>query len=133
MKRTVKHTVKHTVASGLVVVALLGLAATSSAADEGQQVAYGAGSAFGTLVYAPVKASFCILGAIGSAFTYMVDSKTAGKVARGSCGGTWVITPSAVAGKEPVNFVGDTDASSGDRARLSQRTQAHTTNGTTPK
>jgi len=30
------------------------------------------------------------------------------EVARGSCGGTWVITPSAVAGKEPVHFVGNT-------------------------
>ncbi|PYN16953.1 MAG: hypothetical protein DME05_06610 [Candidatus Rokuibacteriota bacterium] len=104
---------KRTVAIGLVALTLgLPLAGW---ADDGQQVAYGAGSALGTLVYAPVKASFCILGAIGSGFTYMVDSKTAGKVAQGSCGGTWVITPSAVAGKEPVRFVGTTQPRDGER------------------
>lgn len=91
------------------VIALLGLGLPASAhADDGKQVAYGAGSVFGTLVYAPVKTSFCILGAVGSGFTYIVDSKTASKVARGSCGGTWVITPGVVAGKETVHFVGDT-------------------------
>ncbi len=127
---------KRTIAMGLVV-ALLGLPVTGWA-DDGQQVAYGAGSAFGTLVYAPVKASFCILGAIGSGFTSMVDSKTAGKVARGSCGGTWVITPSAVAGKEPVRFVGNTASGGGETARMagtsprSSATQTNTTTGTPP-
>ena len=95
-----------------LVVALLGLP-MAARGDDGKEVAQTAGSVFGTLVYAPVKASFCILGAIGSGFTYMVDSQTAGKVARGSCGGTWVITPSAVAGKESVHFVGNTAPDSG--------------------
>jgi hypothetical protein len=103
---------RHRIAIALVV-ALLGSPTGARADDGAQRVAYGAGSAFGTLVYAPVKASFCILGAIGSGFTYMVDSQTAGKVARGSCGGTWVITPSAVAGKESVHFVGNTAPDSG--------------------
>ncbi len=107
MKRTIAIT---------LALALLGLPMVARA-DDGQEVARGAGSAFGTLVYAPVKASFCILGAIGSGFTYMVDSKTAGKVARGSCGGSWVITPSAVAGKEPVHFVGNT-APEGERTHV---------------
>jgi len=91
-----------------LVIALLGLPTAARADEPGKSVAYGAGSAFGTLVYAPVKASVCILGAIGSGFTYMVDSQTAGKVARSSCGGTWVITPDAVAGKESVHFLGNT-------------------------
>jgi len=107
---------KRTIAIGLVV-ALLGLPMTARA-DDGQEVARGAGSAFGTLVYTPVKTSFCILGAIGSGFTYMADSKTAGKMARGSCGGSWVITPSAVGGKEPVHFVGNTAPTGGERTRL---------------
>src|SRR6266705_2209859 len=105
MKRTIAIT---------LALAMLGLPMVARA-DDGQEVARGAGSALGTLVYAPVKASFCILGAIGSGFTYMVDSKTAGKVAQGSCGGTWVITPSAVAGKEPVRFVGTTQPRDGER------------------
>src|SRR5262245_10385764 len=98
----------------VLVVALFGLP-TAARGDDGQQVAQTAGSVFGTLVYAPVKTSFCILGAIGSGFTYMADSTTAGKVARASCGGTWIITPNAVAGKESVHFVGNTEPS--DEAR----------------
>src|SRR5207247_5711369 len=113
---------KRTVAIGLVALTLgLPLAGW---ADDGQQVAYGAGSALGTLVYAPVKASFCILGAIGSGFTYIADSKTAGKVARASCGGTWVITPNAVAGKESVHFVGNTEPSGEDRTHAAGATRA---------
>src|SRR5690348_2465799 len=105
---------KHRTAMSIALaIALLGLPTTARADDAGKSVAYGAGSVFGTLVYAPVKASACILGAIGSGFTYMVDSQTAGKVARSSCGGTWVITPSAIAGKEPVHFVGNTGSDDG--------------------
>ena len=99
-----------------LVVALLGMP-MAARGDDGKAVAQTAGSVFGTLVYAPVKASFCILGAIGSGFTYMADSKTAAKVARASCGGTWIITPSAVAGKESVHFVGDTAPSAEDGTR----------------
>ncbi len=106
---------KRTIAIGLVL-ALLGLPVVARA-DDGAEVARGAGSAFGTLVYTPVKTSFCILGAIGAGFTYMADSKTAGKVARGSCGGSWVITPDNVGGKEPVHFVGNT-APNGGRTRM---------------
>lgn len=95
---------KRTIAIGLVVV-VLGLPMIAWANDH-QEVARNAGSVFGTLVYAPVKTSFCILGAIGSGFTYIADSKTAGKMARASCGGSWIVTPKAVAGKEPVRFVG---------------------------
>lgn len=112
---------KSTLAIGFVVTAMVGLPAAGWAASDGEEVAKGAGSAFGTLVYTPVKASFCILGAVGSGFTYMVDSKTAAKIARGSCGGSWVITPSAVAGKEPVHFVGNTNG--GERVRMAERTR----------
>jgi len=100
-----------------LVVALFALP-TAARGDDGREVAQTAGSVFGTLVYTPVKASVCILGAIGSGFTYMADSKTAGKVARASCGGTWVITPDAVAGKEPVHFVGNTEPSGEGRANV---------------
>ena len=106
-----------------LVVALLGIP-MAVRGDDGKEVAQTAGSIFGTLVYAPVKASFCILGAIGSGFTYMADSKTAGKVARASCGGTWVITPNAVAGKESVHFVGNTEASSQDRPHVASAPSA---------
>lgn len=72
-----------------------------------QQVAYGSGSVLTTLVYAPVKATFCILGGMASGFTLpFAGPQTAGKVATTACGGTWAITPDALRGKEPVQFVG---------------------------
>ena len=76
--------------------------------NTGQQVAYGTGSVLGTLVYAPVKASFCILGAVSSGFAFPIAGpKTAGNIASSTCGGTWAITPDALKGKERVKFVGD--------------------------
>lgn len=73
-----------------------------------QQVGYGTGSVIGSAVYFPFKASFCILGAIGSGFTYIfAGAQTADKVISSACRGTWAITPDVVKGKEPVQFVGD--------------------------
>ena len=73
-----------------------------------QEVAYGAGSVLGTLVYAPVKASFCILGALSSAVAFPIAGpKTAGNIAGSTCKGTWTITPDTLRGKERVKFVGD--------------------------
>ncbi|PYM24567.1 MAG: hypothetical protein DMD80_23720 [Candidatus Rokuibacteriota bacterium] len=100
-----------------VVILLLGLLllGQSSAAAAGsdpnestpEQVAYGAGSVLGTVVYAPFKAAFCILGAIGSAFTAIVSPPTAGKIVGASCRGTWSITPDVLKGKEKFQFVGE--------------------------
>ena len=101
-----------------VVILLLGLlllGQTCSAAAAGsdpnestpEQVAYGAGSVLGTVVYAPFKAAFCILGAIGSAFTAIVSPPTAGKIVGASCRGTWSITPDVLKGKEKFQFVGE--------------------------
>src|SRR5438093_12551193 len=70
-----------------------------------EQVAYGAGSVLGTVVYAPFKAAFCILGPIGSAFTAIVSPPTAGKIVGASCRGTWSITPDVLKGKETFQFV----------------------------
>ena len=89
---------------GLVVSAAGSQAHAGSTA---QEVAYGTGSVFSTLLYAPVKGSFCILGGITSGFTLPFGgTATAGKVATTACGGTWAITPNALKGKERVRFVG---------------------------
>ncbi len=71
-----------------------------------EQVGYGVASVLGTLVYAPVKAVFCILGGFGSLVTLPFSTEAAGKIAGASCGGSWVITPDVVRGEEPVRFVG---------------------------
>ena len=87
-----------------LVVSSTGPALADSAA---QDVAYGTGSVFTTLVYAPVKASFCILGGITSGFTLpFAGPQTAERVATRACGGTWAITPDTLKGREPVRFVG---------------------------
>jgi hypothetical protein len=99
---------RHIVA-GLLTLALMRQAAPTWAAEGSawEQAGYGAGSVVGTLVYAPLKASFCILGGIGAAFTAIASPSTAGKVAGASCGGTWIVTPAVVRGDEPMHFVGD--------------------------
>ena len=79
-----------------------------AAQSASQDVAYGAGSVFTTLLYAPFKTGFCVVGAVTSALTLPFGgTQTAGKAATAACGGTWTITPDALRGKEPVRFVGD--------------------------
>lgn len=105
------------VALGIAVAVLAAALPTPAAADStGQEVLYGVGSVTSTLVYAPVKASFCVLGAVTSGFTLPFGGpQTAGKVASAACGGTWAVTPDALKGREPVRFVGGA-APSGTRA-----------------
>jgi hypothetical protein len=93
----------------LALLAPVGVASAGGDATEStpEQVAYGAGSALGTIVYSPVKAGFCVLGGVASAVTWLASRPTATKVVGVSCRGTWVITPDVLKGKERVKFVGD--------------------------
>ena len=94
---------------GLVLIGSseAGWAQSNSPDSTGEQAALGAGSFIGTLVYAPVKASFCILGAITSGFAFPIaGQRTASNIAGATCGGTWVITPDALKGRERVKFIG---------------------------
>jgi hypothetical protein len=94
----------------LLVLVLVGSSAPSWASSESTAVEVGssAGSALGTLIYAPLKATFCILGGIGSGFTAIASPPTAGRVAMATCGGAWIVTPNVVRGRETLKFVGDT-------------------------
>ena len=88
-------------------LAAAGWAAPAAADSAAQDVAYGVGSVLGTAVYAPFKATFCILGGVTSGFTFpFAGADTAGKVATAGCGGTWAITPGVLKGQDHVNFVG---------------------------
>ena len=92
-----------------IAITLLAVARPGAAPAEStsQDVAYGVGSVTTTLVYAPIKASFCLLGAVTSGFTLpFAGPRTAEKVASTACGGTWAITPAALRGRESVRFVG---------------------------
>jgi hypothetical protein len=93
--------------AGLLAAATVDPAFAASKDSTSQEVVYGAGSFFGTLLYAPVKTSFCVVGAVTSGLTLPFGGpQTAGKVASAACGGTWVITPSTLKGQEQVRFVG---------------------------
>ena len=68
----------------LLVAGLVGATAVAPASAESaaQDVAYGTGSVLTTLVYAPFKATFCILGGIARGFTLpFARPQTAEKVA----------------------------------------------------
>src|SRR5262249_59490767 len=93
-----------------LVLALVGSSAPSWANSESPFVEVGAsaGSAFGTMIYAPVKAGFCILGGIGSGVTAIFSPPTAGRIAMAACGGDWVVSPSVIQGHEKPKFIGDT-------------------------
>jgi hypothetical protein len=97
----------------LIGVAVVGSSVASWAQPKSQesgaaeQIAYGTGSVLTSLVYAPVKASFCVLGAIGSGFAFpFAGPKKAGAIAESSCSGTWILTPDNLKGKSQVKFVG---------------------------
>jgi hypothetical protein len=94
----------------LIVLALAGPTAPSWASSESNaaDVASAVGSALGTLIYAPLKAAFCFVGGVAIGFTAIASPPTAGKVAMEVCGGSWIVTPGVVRGREAVQFVGDT-------------------------
>jgi hypothetical protein len=87
---------------------VLGLVAAGPAqAGTSEDVTYGAGSVVGTILYAPFKTSFCVVGAVTSGLTLPFGgTQTAERVATAACGGTWAITPSVLQGRERVQFVG---------------------------
>ncbi len=106
----------------IVLTLALVVPSTMSWADGGAhestpaQIGSGVGSVVGSAVYFPFKASFCILGGLGSGFALIAAGpQTANKVASASCRGTWAITPDVVKGKQPVKFVGDPPASARKR------------------
>jgi hypothetical protein len=108
-----------TIIFGLALVLVLvtqstpGWAASASGESTGAQIGYGTGSVVGSAVYFPFKASFCILGGIGSGFAHVfAGPEAAQRTANASCRGTWVITPNVVKGREPVHFVGSAPAGS---------------------
>jgi hypothetical protein len=97
------------VAAVLIIASTAFVTIPADAAESaGQEAAYGAGSVFSTLLYAPLKTSFCIVGGVTSALTLPFGgTDTAGKVATAACGGTWLITPDTLKGKERVHFIGE--------------------------
>lgn len=103
-----RHIVGALLALALIGQGTMSWAESSSTPSTPAQVGYGVGGALGTLLYAPVKGAFCVLGAVGSAFTAIGSRPTARKMLGASCRGTWAITAEILQGREKMKFVGDT-------------------------
>jgi len=100
----------------MTVVSAVAAVPSVAAGGASEEVAYGTGSVLTTLVYAPVKASVCILGGVTGGFTLpFAGPQTAEKVVSRACGGTWAITPDALRGRERVRFVGGGDGTPASR------------------
>ena len=106
-----EDSMKKIVVASLTALVLIGSGeagwAQSNSKESGaEQVGLGIGSVLTSLVYAPVKASICVLGAVGSGFALpFAGPKRAGAIASSSCSGNWVITPSNLKGKERVKVI----------------------------
>jgi hypothetical protein len=101
----------------LLALSVVGaLAASPAHADSpGQEVAYGAGSVFGTLLYAPFKTTFCVVGAVTSGLALPFSGpQGSGRMITAACAGTWAITPAVLKGEEPVRFVGEPQAATSE-------------------
>src|SRR5215510_8929711 len=107
-----EDSMKKIIVASLTALVLIGSDGTSWAQSNSNhesgaaQVGLGAGSVLTSLVYAPVKASICVLGAVGSGFALpFAGPKRAGAIASSSCSGSWVITPSNLKGQQRVQVI----------------------------
>jgi hypothetical protein len=74
-------------------------------------VGVGAGTVLGNAVYMPAKLVYGILGGIAGGAGWALtggNTQVADTIWRSSLGGDYVLTPSMVAGKQPVHFSGPT-------------------------
>lgn len=102
------------VAVTLVVALLTGTAlAVESADDSGSQGGHPAivwvGTAATDLLYVPAKLIYAGVGAVTGAFGWLLtggNTDAAKAIWRPSMGGTYVVTPSMLEGKEKVRFSG---------------------------
>ena len=95
-----------------VVCAVLAITPASASADAGEtskQAGLGIGSAFASLVYAPVKIVYaiggCVVGGLAWAFSGG-DSEVLKVVVTPSVLGDYVVTPAHLTGDEPLEFFG---------------------------
>ncbi len=105
------------IALGLVLVTQAAVVWAESDPQEStvSQVGYGTGSVVGSVIYFPLKTTFCVLGGIGSIYTRIfVGPRSTHELTSLTCRGTWSITPSNLKGYESVTFIGDVPPYEGD-------------------
>jgi hypothetical protein len=73
-----------------------------------EQIGYGTGSVVSSVVYFPVKASFCALGGLSSIYTSLfIGPKKTHEVLSVSCRGNWAVSTQHLKGEESLTFIGD--------------------------
>ena len=95
---------------GLALVARVMPVGADTSPEEStlEQIGIGTGSVVGSVVYFPVKASFCILGGLSSIYTSLfVGPKMTHEVLSLSCRGNWAVSPHHLKGEESLTFIGD--------------------------
>lgn len=102
-------------------------------------VGVGAGTVFGNIFYMPAKLVYGILGGIAGGAGWALtggNTQVANTIWRSSLGGDYVLTPSMVAGEQPVHFSGPTttapapaDTSAANGATVTASTNAASTDG----
>lgn len=106
-------------------------------------VGVGAGTVLGNAVYMPAKLVYGILGGIAGGAGWALtggNTQIADTIWRSSLGGDYVLTPSMVAGKQPIHFSGptatappaDQSANSAGNATVAQSGAPANTAGTPP-
>jgi hypothetical protein len=81
-------------------------------ADEGyvSQVGWGLAAIGANLVYVPAKLTYALLGGLTGAWVYVLtvgNTEVVHRVLSPSVGGSYVLTPDMLQGKEPLLFSGE--------------------------
>jgi hypothetical protein len=107
----------------LALVACLFLGAQRAAAAEPNywsDFGFGVASVATNLVYFPCKLVYAVLGGVTGGLAYGLtagDYAAAQHVWSPSIGGTWVVTPDMLRGREPFLYAGETYEAERDRDR----------------
>jgi hypothetical protein len=95
----------------LIALTVLGHSvAAESASDESsaKRVGLAVASGLGTVVYTPLKGLLCLMGGTSAALAFLSSGPGPTRaVATEACGGTWVLTPAILEGKESLDVIGE--------------------------
>ncbi len=95
------------VVAGVLFAAQPALAKNESPAEE---AVVGVGSVLGSVIYAPAKMVYAVLGTVVGGGAYLLtggNGKVASPIINNAVRGDYVITPSHLKGERELRFVGD--------------------------
>ena len=100
----------------IVFVLFVGLAPGAARAQDAgyENAGLGAGAAFSTLVYGPLKVAFALTGLVIGPFAFALtagDTDVMWKVIDTTVRGDYVVTPAHLRGEQPLEFFGRAPAS----------------------